>query len=252
MLQAFLQLEHGAYALIAVAFFLGGVLKGATGVGTPLLVMPLLVTVYDVRYAIALFVFPNLLPNVWQAWRFRSTYHNRSMAVIFALSGACGSALGLALLTVVPNQWLKGLVAFSIFSYIGLRVIRPGIAVPANSAKLLSVPFGFAGGALQSSAGIGAPVSLSFSSALRLPREQFIPLISTFLACVGLVQIAVLSFTGVFTVHTASLSMLAMLPLSLGMSTGGRLGELLSQQSFERIILFILFCLAIRLIWTAS
>ena len=59
---------------ILVAFLslgLGGILKGATGAGAPLVAVPALALLFDVPTAIAIFSLPNLLSNAWQGWSFR-------------------------------------------------------------------------------------------------------------------------------------------------------------------------------------
>ena len=59
---------------ILVAFFslgLGGVLKGATGAGAPLIAVPALAVLFDVPTAIAIFSLPNFFSNAWQGWSFR-------------------------------------------------------------------------------------------------------------------------------------------------------------------------------------
>ena len=53
-----------------ISLGVGGILKGATGVGAPLIAIPALALIFDVPTAIAIFSIPNLLTNALQAWRF--------------------------------------------------------------------------------------------------------------------------------------------------------------------------------------
>jgi uncharacterized membrane protein YfcA len=44
---------------ILVAFALGGILKGATGAGAPIVTIPVIAAFYDVRIAVIIMVIPN-------------------------------------------------------------------------------------------------------------------------------------------------------------------------------------------------
>lgn len=59
--------QPGLLALCALSFILGGIVKGALGVGLPLLAIPLLSLWLPSPQAIALLVVPVLLSNFWQA-----------------------------------------------------------------------------------------------------------------------------------------------------------------------------------------
>ena len=59
---------HLIYA--AGAFFTGGILKGATGAGAPIIAIPILTFLFDVPTAVASFTLPNLLSNLWQGVAF--------------------------------------------------------------------------------------------------------------------------------------------------------------------------------------
>ena len=51
---------------VLVAFALGGILKGATGAGAPIITIPVIAAFYDVRIAVIIMVVPNLLTNIGQ------------------------------------------------------------------------------------------------------------------------------------------------------------------------------------------
>ena len=67
-----------AIAIVFVCLALGGILKGATGAGAPILAVPALAMLFDVQFAVAIMVMPNLLTNAWQAWRFRHHVTSRT------------------------------------------------------------------------------------------------------------------------------------------------------------------------------
>ena len=45
---------------IAIAFAMGGILKGATGAGAPIIAIPVLALLYNVQFAVAVFIIPSV------------------------------------------------------------------------------------------------------------------------------------------------------------------------------------------------
>jgi hypothetical protein len=244
-------MEWTGLVLGALGLALGGVLKGATGAGAPILAVPLLAMFYDVPLAVALFTLPNLMSNVWQGWRFRAHQVNPALTWGFALAGAAGAGVGSAILVSLPSDLLLLCVAGVVFLYIAFRLARPHWALDIGIATRLAAPAGFAGGVLQGAAGISAPVSVSFLNATKMDRGAFIATISIFFTAMALVQIPLLAAWGVMTPLTALLSALAVLPLLAGMPLGAYLARHMSKEFFDRVILALLALIALRLVVSA-
>ena len=62
---------HAHLAAFA-ALALGGTLKGATGMGAPLIAIPVMTALFDVRLAVVVMLLPSLYTNLWQLWIFRA------------------------------------------------------------------------------------------------------------------------------------------------------------------------------------
>ena len=78
--------------LAIVGLALGGLLKGATGAGAPIIAVPLIAIYFDVQTAVTVFAVPNLAANVWQAWSCRADRLPRAFMVMFAGGGAVGNS----------------------------------------------------------------------------------------------------------------------------------------------------------------
>lgn len=232
----------------ALGLALGGVLKGATGAGAPLIAVPLLAMLYDVPLAVALFTLPNLLSNVWQGWRFRAHQVSPALTWGFALAGALGAGVGTFMLVSLPSDWLLLGVAGAVFLYIAFRLARPDWALDLGVAARLAAPAGFAGGVLQGAVGVSAPVSISFLNATRMDRAAFIATIAVFFAAMAIVQIPLLVAWDVLTPARSLVSALAIFPLMAGMPVGAFLARRMSKQFFDRLILVLLAAIAIRLV----
>ena len=241
------QMDWTGIMLGVLGLALGGVLKGATGAGAPILAVPILAMFYDVPLAVAIFTLPNLLSNIWQGWRFRAHQATPVLTWGFALAGAAGAGVGSAMLVGLPSDTLLLGVAGTVFLYIGFRLLRPDWALDLGLATRLAAPAGFAGGVLQGAVGVSAPVSITFLNATRMHRDAFIATISVFFVAMSLVQIPLLAAWGVLTPLRAVLSAAAILPLIAAMPLGAYLARRLSREIFDRLILALLALIAARL-----
>jgi uncharacterized membrane protein YfcA len=237
--------------VIALGFAAGGVLKGATGVGAPILAVPLLSIFFDVRFAIVIFSIPNLLPNIWQAWAYRRTALPPRFTVTFALSGMAGGACGTWILAHASTDVLPLGVAGAVLLYIAFRLTLPHWVLAYAQALKLAATVGFVAGVLQTASGLSAPASVTFLNAMKLDRATFIPTISMFFLGLGLVQIPMLIGYGFLTWERALLSTVALIPLTAAMPLGARLVRHVSKEVFDRVILTILAVLAAKLVFEA-
>lgn len=232
----------------ALGIAAGGVLKGAIGAGAPVLGVPVLALVFgDVALAVALFAIPNLVSNSWQAWTWRSAASDRRFVRRFAAAGAAGCAAGSFLLVALPGETLLAALAAVVFAYVGLRLARPGWVLARATARRVVTPVGFVAGVMQGAGGISAPVSITFLSAMRPERGEFIATIAAFFLAMAAVQVPMLVALGVLTPARAALSLAALAPLFGGIAVGARLARHISRETFDRLILAVLALIALRL-----
>lgn len=237
--------------LALIGLGLGGILKGATGAGAPVIGVPVLAVIFNVPMAVAIFTVPNLLTNLWQGWQFRKHQISRRFTLIFAGAGALGAGIGSLLLAFLPGEVLMGVVAGVVLLYIAFRLMRPNWHLARPLADRLCAPVGLIGGMMQGAGGISAPVSVTFLNAMRLERGQFIATISVFFCAMSLIQIPALIGLGILTPQIAALSGAAMVPLLGGMPIGAWLARRISKESFDKIILALLGVIALKLLFDA-
>lgn len=243
-------LDLVAYLVILLAFALGGILKGATGAGAPVVAVPVMAAVFDPRLAVVIMVVPNLVSNLTQLRIYWPRRLPQGFALRFALAGSLGALIGSYLLAVVPVRGLTLGVALVVVCYIVLRIARPDLRLKMPLARRLLWPAGIGAGLLQGSAGISAPISVSFLNAMQLERPVFIATISVFFAAMSLVQVPALLALGLLTPQLAGLSAVALVPLLAAMPLGAWLARRMSARAFDRLILAFLIVLALRLLKT--
>jgi uncharacterized membrane protein YfcA len=239
-------------AVVCLFLALGGILKGATGMGTPVIAVPALAAYFDVPFAIAILIVPNIATNGWQIFRHRAEGRNLPFLKRFVVAGAIGALIGTLLLIELPANVLSLWLAAIVVLYIGLRLIHPQWRVRPRLALGASVPVGLISGVLQGATGISAPVSVTFLSAMQLPRPQFILSVSGLFIGFVTVQAPTLAISGILTWDRLALSMLAVLPVAAAMPAGAWLARTLSPRTFDRMVLTFLAGLAAKLFYDAG
>ncbi len=236
---------------IALAFLLGGALKGLIGVGAPVVVIPILTIFFDIQTAVTTMVIPNLITNLWQAFQYKQQRNSKKFVIKFAISGAIGAGAGTALLISLSDASLLLGLSSLIFLFLLFRIQQPNWQLSSTAASLLVIPCGLAGGALQGAAGLSAPVSVTFLNLLKLERERFIPIISIYFVSMSVVQIPILYAIKFLDTRIFLYGVLALPIIFAGMAIGGFAAQHFNSKTFEKIILGTLFIMALRLSYRA-
>jgi len=234
---------------VIVSLALGGILKGATGIGAPVLAVPAMASIFGVPFAISVMVLPNFVMNTLQIWQFRKDAPPLTFLAALTISGLAGVLAGTVLLTKMPGETLSRAVAVLLLVYIGMRLGRPHWALGEGAGRLLAAPMGFISGMLQGATGLSAPASITFLNALRLGRNTFIFTISVLFTSFGVVQIPALFAIGILDAHRLFISALAIIPMAVSMPIGVLIAKLLKPAVFDRVILLVLAGIALKLIF---
>ena len=234
---------------ILVAFSLGGILKGATGAGAPIITIPVIAAFYDVRIAVIIMVIPNLLTNIGQLYQFRKTILPNFFTLSFAIGGGIGAFLGTILLVNLSIKILTLSVAFIVIVYILLKLLVPSWKLTYEKAKKLVFLMGSLGGILQGTAGLSAPISITFLNSMKLERNQFIPTISVYFGVMSIFQMPTLYYYNFLNLEIILVSCISTLVLLSFMPIGSWIAKSVSKESFDKITLILLGFIAFRIIY---
>lgn len=238
--------------IIIGTLLLSGVVKGATGAGAPIIAVPVMAAVVDVRFAILTMLMPNLLTNIWQAYHFRAAQPEKSFLWPYMAAGAAGIVAGTVLLARLSLEGLSLIIGLSIVAYIAFRLARPSWTLPLDIARRFAVPAGFAGGLLQGSTGLSAPATMTFLNAMRLPKLTFVATVSLLFVMFSVTHLLALAAGGLLGLQAVVLSLLAIVPIALGMTLGTRLLRVVSARVFDWLVLGLLSIVALRIFYEAA
>ena len=240
--------DPNAIALAVLGIVLGGVLKGATGAGAPVIGVPMLALAFDVPTAVVVFSIPNLISNIWQVWAYRAHRLPPSFTWVFALAGLAGTIVGTFLLVGLPPRALTFIIATVVFGYVAFRLLHPTWQLGLAAATKSAAPVGAVAGVLQGAIGISAPVSISFLSAMRLERPVFIATVAAFFVAMAAAQIPMVIGFGLMTPELALVGLGTLALIFAAMPLGSALGRRLPKKAFDWLMLTVLTVIAIRLL----
>jgi len=242
-----INLDFQTVIIMIVAFALGGLVKGATGAGSPVIAIPVLTVFFDAKLAVAIMAVPNLFSNLVQIKQFRRSVENLTFSLKLSAFGTLGCLGGTLFFILTSTRIIELLVAIITVLYVVLSFKKNSKKLSQQFAKKMIPPIGLLGGFVQGTCGVSAPIALAFLNAIGMKRAEFIFTISCFFGAMAAIQIVSLSFFNFMTWQLFLLGLLSLAPIFLGMSLGDRLTKKISSQSFEKLILVFLILLSLQI-----
>jgi len=239
--------SHLELLLIVGAFVFGGLCKGISGVGVPIIAVPVIASVTDIRLAIILIAIPSVVPNFYQVWKFKGAWTRPFSLTTLCVASIVGSGIGVLILLKVDPEMLSKILGLIVISYCAIRRWQP-INLSERMTQALTAPMGFLAGLAGGTTGVSAPVIMMYMSAINLVKGSFIFGISVYFIAMGSGQFVWLGLAGLMTWELVAASALTLIPLALGMRLGEKIGEHISQTQFEKVIQSILVVLGVKLL----
>jgi uncharacterized protein len=230
--------------------FAGGFVSGLAGFGTGLVALGIwlhaLPPAAAATLVVACSVFAQLLtlPAIRHAIR-------PSLIWPFVVSGLLGVPVGTALLRHLdPDAFKLGtgllLVAFSTFLLLHRRPIRLRFGGRAADGTI-----GFAGGILGGLAGLSGALPTVWASLRGWGKDERRAVFQTFNLSVLTAALFAHAATGLITVETGLLILLALPGTTVGAWLGARAYRRLSDRSFHEVVLGLLLASGLFLVWNA-
>ena len=233
--------------VVAGAFLIAGIAKGAVGMGMPPIAIGLMTFALPLDQSLAIMVLPTMLTNIWQAiygtgflrllkrfWTMALT----SVVGLFAIAatiGDLGSPRALA--------WVGVLLVF--YSLLALTKWRP--AVSRSTERWANPVIGLTSGVVAGFTGVAAVPFLPYMQSLDIDRHDLVQALGVmFLFIIGALTLA-LAYQGAYHVTTTASGIAAMVPTMLGVWLGQKGRHALSPETFRRIFLFAMLALGLNM-----
>ena len=241
-------MSGGELAIVLAAVIVGSVVKALTGMGLPLVVIPIAALFTDVQSAVVVIALPNLLANVVLATRERSNFaETRDLPTLAGFSIA-GAAIGALVFVSVPEEPLIIALVISIVGYIVLFFAKPDLRTPPDRSRRLAPVIGLFAGGFQGAIGISGPIVGSWIHSYRLNRGAHVLSVTALFLVSGLTQFAVLVGSGELDGRTTA-TLLACIPVLASIPIGTALRDRVSGRGFDLAIIGILGSSVVALVF---
>lgn len=245
-------MDVGQIVLVLVAVSLGFFAKGVTGIGGPILAVPVLASMMGVEFAVVVIATPTVYANSWLLWNSRDAATEVGWFLWpMVTAGAVGTVMGALVLANVDDRVMSLVVAGLILVYVAWYLVNREFRLDRKWARRLSAPTGLVGGWLVGATGIAAPAIATYVHALGLGRSGFIFAVSVPFWTLGIVQIISYASLGAYDQERVISGLVAVIPLLVVLPIAERVRERLSRRAFHVAILVILTFSAVRLLSSA-
>ncbi len=225
--------------LVVAAVFGGALVKSVTGMGFPLVAIPVMTLFLPTPTAVAVIAIPNAIQNWILIVHYRSAWPETRHLRVFCSAGVVGAVLGAIALGTIPEVIVRAGLTAMLAAYLITVAVTPHLQVPDERIRPWSVPVGFVAGVFQGGIGISGPVVGTWHHGLRLSQQGFVISVATVFGLTGSTQAIVLGARGeldgrLLGALGLTAVMLATLPL------GARLRKRLSVDRFRTVVLALL------------
>jgi uncharacterized membrane protein YfcA len=238
------------FLVIFVALAAGAVVKGATGMGLPLVALPALTAAFGLTHAIGLMVVPVLVSNIWQVVRLWAQRTSPGLDFLprFIVGVSVGVVAGTWLLKTLPERWLVVALGLMLVGYVVIRLARPSLKVSPELAKCIGLPVGAAAGVLNGATGISAPIGVTFIHWMGLARDAHVFVVSVMFLVMGAVQLPAMFAAGLMQPFWLVEGVLALVPIVLFMPVGRLIVRHMSREAFDRLVLVVLGLIGVKML----
>jgi uncharacterized membrane protein YfcA len=224
--------------MIAFAFIVAGLAKGAIGMGMPPIAIGLMSIAVPLESAIAIMVLPTMVTNVWQAIYgsgFRPLMRRFGTMAITAMAGILGVGLFISNLS---SPRMTGWVGALLVIYSALTLTRWRPHVPRKTEWWANPLVGLASGVVAGSTGVAAVPFLPYMQSLEMNADELVQALGImFLFITGMLAVS-LALHGAYQVTNSVGSIAAIAPTMLGMWLGQKARYRLPPATFRKIFIF--------------
>lgn len=237
-----------ATAVGILGILLASFVKGAIGFGFPAVSTPILALFMDVKQAVSILIFPNLIMDAIQSLRRPGLLQTlRRHAVLYG-SGIVGTFVGTYLLKIIPDRLAILILGGFVLAFVAINVSRFSFRINPRWEGILSPPVGLVAGIVGGITNVpGTPLALYFY-ALGMDKVEFVRSISFSFLVYKTTQLVAVTQAGLMTAGLFALSVVATV-LGLGAFwLGLRVQDRVAQATFNQVVLGFLAILGVWLV----
>lgn len=224
-------------AILAVVFFLGGLVKGVIGTGLPTVAVALLAAFFGVKTAILLLMAPAIVTNVWQAFSGGAFWRLTGRLAPFLITIFIGIIGGYTVLASADDTVLVGVLGTILCLYAIASLMKFQLPPPGHWERSASSALGLINGTITGMTGTFVVPSVIYLQVLGFDRRELIQAMGiTFLFSISVLTLT-LGVEQKLSLDIGGLSVLAVVPALLGQITGQQIRNRMQEAVFRKTFL---------------
>lgn len=227
-------------AVVLGASLLGAFVKSVTGLGYPVIAVPIIALVLGIEDAVVIVAIPSVTLNAAMCLATREGRHEARDLGRLAGFGFVGAFFGTFLLVNVPEEPLLLGLAATIALFVGQYLRAPNLRIDPEASRRWAPPVGVLAGVSQGAVGVSGPIVAMWLHGYRLPAQAYVFSVTAIFGVSGAVQLSLLASAGEITGRRLSVSLLAFVPVLAMLPIGRRVRDRLAGPGFERAVLGVL------------
>lgn len=246
VLEFMTMLTVGIIALVTVTFLCAGFIKGAVGMGIPVVALAFLAAPLGLKATLAMVVAPCVVSNTWQALAGRHLGEILRRLWGYLAASCAGIWFGVGVLAGSSGEVLLGLLGLLLCVYSLVSLFRPQIPPPERSREPYYGPIaGGLGGIMFGMTGTYIVPGLLYLQALGFKRDALVQAMGVTFAVITAALGAAFAGRNLLTGDMVALSLYAIVPTGVGWLLGWRYRKRISEMLFRRLFFSTLIVIGI-------
>lgn len=230
------------------ALIVGGLTKGTTGIGLPLVAVPVLASFIPVPEALAVLVIPSALTSVYQAVAGGYLLSSLKLVWILVVGIAIGVPIGVRTLVAVDLKLLNLILGIFVVVFSSTVVYRMQFTVRPELEKLLGFLAGIASGVIGGISMFFGPIYAMFLAGLGINKDFLVAAIALTTVFSSLFLGTALALNGILGGRELILSLIAAIPVGIGLWVGQRIRARINELLFRKTLAALVFLIGLNLI----
>lgn len=219
-----------------------------TGLGLPLIAVPVIATFTSVEEAVVLMIIPTLGSNLWLV-----AAHRRFAGLVrahlpFLIAGFLGGIFGTFALAAIDDRWLKLALAAWLALYLLQFAFGNFLQSVFQVKGTAAAAVGFTGGAIQGATGVSAHIVAPYFHAREVAAEAYAFLIACAFLTFSAAQLLTATGTQLFSAERLALGIVALVPTLIFTRVGIRFAGRISRDAFQKLLIALFVLMEIKLL----
>jgi len=236
-------IDMASIFIVAGIFLIAGTVKGALGLGLPLISLALLSVTFKLPDAMCLLLVPAFLTNFWQA-----VVGGKGKIILRRIWGFLVFAtvtvwIGTSALVYVDLKLMSALLGTILIIYSSINLYGHHLTLTQHQETWLGPIAGLANGLFTGMTGSFVMPGVLFLQAIGLPRDMLNQAMGMLFTLSTVALALSLQSKNFLTIELGTLSFAALLPAAVGMVIGQQIRKKISEQIYLRMFFISLFIL---------